>query len=111
MTLLISQSRVPANQTGRGELLAIIQSSIDQAVLNGTIQAGATLTDTQRLFITERSGDPIAYQQVQSIGYWIDAEIQRTTTSDNRVEFKANYDLIYTVDNAIRQVCRTHTLI
>ena len=111
MTLLISQSRVPANQTGRGELLAIIQSSIDQAVLNGTIQAGATLTDTQRLFITERSGDPIAYQQVQSIGYWIDAEIQRTTTSDNRVEFKANYDLIYTVDNAIRQVCGTHTLI
>ena len=111
MGLLLSQSRVPANQAGTGELLSIIQGTIDQAVINGTIQAGAALTDTQRLFVNERSNDPVAYQQVQSIGYWIDAQIQRTTTSDGRIEFKADYDLIYTVDNAIRQVCGTHTLI
>lgn len=111
LTLLTTQPRVPANQTGRGELLATIQATIDQAVINGTIQTGTTLTNIQQLFITQRSGDPLAYHQVQTIGYWVDAEIVRTTTSDNRVEFKANYDLIYTVDNAIRKVCGTHTLI
>ena len=111
MSVLLSQSSVPANQTGRGEMLAIIQSTIDQAVLNGTIQTGTTITDTQRLFITERSGDELAYQQVQTIGYWINAEIQRTTTTDGRTEFKVDYDLIYTVDNNIRSVCGTHTLI
>lgn len=111
MTLLLTQPRVPANQAGRGDILATLQATIDLAALNGTIQTGTTLTTEQQLFITEQSGDPLAYQQVQTIGYWVDADIQRVNTDDNRTEFKANYELIYTVDNAIRMVCGTHTLI
>lgn len=111
MTLLLTRPGVSANQAGRGDILATLQGTIDQAALNGTIQTGTTLTTAQQLFITEQSGDPLAYQQVQTIGYWVDAEIQRTTTVDGRTEFKANYDLIYTVDNSIRMVCGTHTLI
>lgn len=109
--LLEAQPRVPANQTGRGELLAIIQQTIDQATLNGTIQTGTTLTTNQQLFIASQTNDALAYQQIQTIGYWVDATIERVTTSDSRTEFKANYTLLYTVDNAIRQVCGTHILI
>ena len=70
LSLLISSPTVSANQNGRGQLLVIIQGSIDRALFNGTIAPGATLSQQQQIFITEATGDELAWRQVQTIGYW-----------------------------------------
>ena len=111
MSLLLALPRVPANQRGRGQLLSVIQGTINQALLNGSISVGRTLTDIQRIFITEQSGDERAFQQVQTSGYWVNATIESFQTTDNRTEFRANYTLIYAKDDVIRMVDGTHTLI
>jgi len=111
MSLLLALPRVSANQRGRGQVLSVVQASINQALLNGTISVGRTLTDIQRLFITEQSGDDRAFQQVQTSGYWVNANIESFQTTDNRTEFRATYLLIYAKDDVIRMVQGTHTLI
>lgn len=111
MSLLLSVSRVPANDNGRSQLLAIIQNDINQALFNGTISVGKALTQVQKLYITEITGDELAWHQVENVGYWLDCEMQSYTTTDGRTEFKAVYTLIYSKDDAIRKVEGTHTLI
>lgn len=111
MSLFLSVSRVPANDNGRSQLLAVIQNNIEQALFNGTISIGKTLTTVQKLYITEITGDELAWHQVQNIGYWISCEMQSEVTQDGRTEFKAVYTLIYSKDDAVRKVEGTHTLI
>ena len=111
MSLLLALPRVSANQRGRGQLLSVIQGTVNQALLNGTISVGRTLTDSQRIFITEQTDNERAYQQVQTSGYFLDASIVSFQTSDNRTEFRADYTLIYAKDDVIRMVEGTHTLI
>lgn len=111
MSLLLSVNRVPANDNGRSQILAIIQSKINQALENGTISIGKTLTTVQQLYITELTGDELAWQQVQNIGYWIDCWMESYVSQDGRTEFKAVYRLIYSKDDAVRKVEGTHTLI
>lgn len=111
MNLLLALPKVSANQRGRGQLLATIQETIQQALLNGTISVGRALTGTQQTFITLQTGDELAHHQVSTSGYWVDAQIQSFQTSDNRTEFRARYTLIYLKDDVIRMVQGTHTLI
>lgn len=111
LELFLSLGRVSANETGRGQILAILQSVIDQATFNGTISVGKPLTTTQKLYIGNLSGDADAWQQVQTIGYWLDVALQSYVTVDNRTEWKAVYTLIYSKDDAIRKVEGSHVLI
>jgi len=111
MSLLLSLSRVSANATGRSQLIAIIVSVIGQAVFNGTISIGKPLSTIQKLYITQLTGDELAWYQVQNIGYWIDCNVQSYVTVDGRTEWKAVYTLIYSKDDAIRKVEGSHVLI
>lgn len=111
MGLLLSMARVSANSTGRGQLLAVLQSVIEQAVFNGTISLGKTLNTTQKLYITNLTGDAVAWQQIYRLGYWIDCVMQSYVTTDGRTEWKAVYTLIYSKDDTIRKVEGSHVLI
>ena len=111
MSLLLSVSRVPANNNGRAQLLAVIQSKINQALDNGTVSVGKALSTFQKLYIAEITGNPLAWQQVQNIGYWVDCQMQTYVTQDGRTEYKAVYTLIYSKEDAVRKVEGTHTLI
>lgn len=111
MSLLLSAARVPANTTGRAQLLAILQSVIEQATFNGTISVGKPLNTTQKLYIGNLTGDGEAWQQVYRLGYWIDCTLQSYVTQDGRTEWKAVYTLIYSKDDAIRKVEGSHVLI
>lgn len=111
MSLLLSAARVPANSTGRSQILAVLQSVIEQATRNGTISIGKPFTTQQKLYITNLTNDPQAWQQVFRLGYWIDAVLQSYTTVDNRTEWKIVYTLIYSKDDAIRKVEGSHILI
>lgn len=110
MTLLLALAQVPANSTGRSQLLAVIQSQIDLAVFNGTISVGKPLTIQQKLFITNATGDDAAWQQVQTQGYWIDCVIE-PYVEDGTTKYKAVYTLIYSKDDIIRKVEGTDILI
>lgn len=103
MTLLLALPKIPANSSGRAMVLAILQGVINRALNNGTISVGKPLTDTQKLFIAQITGDARAWQQVQNAGFWVDAVITQFT-EDSVVRYKVVYTLIYSKDDIIRKV-------
>ncbi|MGJ0509059.1 MAG: DUF3383 domain-containing protein [Methylocystis sp.] len=109
MELLLALAKVSANAKGRIQIISQIQAVIGEALRNGTISVGKILTNTQKLFIGEITNDPDAWQQVQTIGYWLDCEIQRV--DGDPVEYKAVYTLVYSKDDVIRKVEGRHVLI
>jgi len=112
LSLLLSVGRVPANASGRGAIMAVLQEgAIDPALTNGVISVDKALTAVQKLYITDITGDDLAWYQVQDKGYWLDAQMIPTTTTDGRTEFKAVYTLVYAKDDAIRKVEGSHILI
>lgn len=112
MSLLLNVGKVSANNNGRSQILAILQSVINQALLNGTISVEKPLTIDQILYISEITGDPTAYHQVGGSGYWLDVNVSSFVNPDNgQTEFKAEYLLVYSKDDAINFVQGTHVLI
>lgn len=111
MSLFLSLAKVSANTTGRSQLMTTIQGAVDAALFNGTISVGKTLDTTQKLYITQITGDDTAWQQVQNIGYWFDVVFNTTVTVDGRTEYKATYVLVYSKDDTIRKVEASHVLI
>lgn len=100
LSLLLALGRVSANEEGRAQVSAQLQQDvITPALFNGTISVGKELTTTQRAYITQVTGDPDAWRQVQGVGYWLDVEIVLDGS-----EYKARYILIYSKDDAIRKV-------
>lgn len=110
MQLLMSTGRVPANASGRGQILGVLQDVVDLALLNGTISVGKTLNADQRSFVTSRSGDPFAWRQVQALGYWLDARVISEVVG-SVTTYKVVYTLIYSKDDAIRFVDGLHALV
>lgn len=108
MNLLLALAQVPANNQGRNQILGVLQGVINQALNNGTISVGKTLTTAQQMYITSATGDPLAWYQVQNTGYWVDVVI---TASGSPLQYTATYTLIYSKDDVIRKVVGTHTLI
>lgn len=110
MTLLLALNQVPANAQGRSQVLAVLQTIINQALLNGTISVGKTLSTTQQLYITNATGDSNAWKQVQNIGYWVDAQVVSFVVN-SMTEYKIVYTLIYAKDDIVRFVQGTDILI
>ena len=110
MTLLLAVSKVSVNSSGRARIITIMQSVINQAVLNGTISVGKELTDDQKFAITDITGDPNAWYQVQTIGYWLGVTFEIIPDSDP-IKYEAVYTLVYSKDDDIRKVEGRNTLI
>ncbi|XYQ53303.1 DUF3383 family protein [Pectobacterium carotovorum] len=111
LTLQLSIGRIPANISGRSQILTTLQTPVDSALLNGVISVGKTLNTTQKLYITQMTGDDTAWHQVQNIGYWLDAVMSQVEMPDGRIEWQCVYSLIYSKDDSIRRVLGTHVLI
>ena len=99
LNLFVNSTQIPANTSGRAQILASLQSVINIALANGTISANKVLSSQQILFITAQTNDPNAWYQVQSIGYWVDCAIIVTAGV-----YSATYTLIYSKDDVIRLV-------
>ena len=110
MSLFLNFSQIPANNAGALQIKTVLTDVINQAIDNGTIEAGKTLSTQQRLFITELTNDDNAFQQVQSVGYWLNVVIESFIVGTS-TEFKAVYTLIYSKDDAIRKVEGQHVII
>lgn len=105
--LLLAVNEIAANAQGQTLVSGAIQTVVNQAVVNGTISVGKTLTPTQRFYITSITGDPQAWHQVQDVGYWLNVEIVPVGPS----EFKAVYTLVYSKNDVVNKVEGTDLMI
>ncbi len=113
MNVLLAETEIPANASGKATVLSIIDSVVTEALPNGVISVAVQpgLTQSQIAAITSSSGSPTAWRQVAAIGYWRTMNFSSYVTVDEHTEYQANYTLIYTKNNAIRKVVGTHNLI
>jgi len=109
LSLLIALPEIPANAQGVAQILTVLQSVINQALLNGTISVNGFLNTTQKLYITNITNDPKAWYQVQSIGYWIDCVIEPYTVG-MQTFYKAVYTLVYKKNDVVRKIEGSHDL-
>lgn len=110
MTLLLALTQIPANNVGQAQILGAIQAIVTQALTNGVIEPGKTLTTAQKLYITQATGSPTAWQQVQTSGYWVNVVIVPYVVN-GLTQYKAVYTLIYSKNDTIRLVTGTDILI
>lgn len=111
LELQLNLTRISANSQGRAQLRTALQNAINLALFNGTISIGKPLNTTQKLFIAQITGDDLAWQQIQNIGYWLDVVMQSYVTGDGRTEWKAVYTLVYSKDDVVRKIDGSHILI
>jgi len=104
--MMTSLNKIPADENGAQIILTGITEVATQALTNGTIIIGKTLTSTQKSAITSYSGDNTAWNSVQSSGYWLNVVIKLDGTV-----YKAVYTLIYSKGDSIRKVTGSDILI
>lgn len=121
LNLQLSLGQIPANKTGQGLCDAVVQgvpaqngnpaTGIQAALRNGTIIANGTLTLTQQIFITQNTGDPTAWQQVQNAGYWFGSRITSALNDANVNVYTYEYTIVYRKDDVIKTIKGSHQLI
>jgi hypothetical protein len=110
MQLNLTLPKIAANDAGRSKILAILQGVISQGIDNGTISLDGVINLIQRADIEQITGDPDAWQQVQTLGYWLDCEITQQVVNDV-IEYYGKYTLVYKKDDVINKIEGTHRLI
>lgn len=106
MNLLLALNKISANLRGQSQVLAIVQSVIQEALANGTISAGRTLTQQEIQYINNATGDTTSWQQVQNIGYWVTTTITTQVVS-SITRYIINYTLIYASDAVVTKIVGT----
>lgn len=109
MGLLLAAPRVPANADGRAQVLAVVQEPITRALRNGTVSVGKTLTAAQKAYVTTVTADPDAWRQIEGTGYWVDAVV--VSVAGTPPEYRVDYRLVYSKDDAIRLIVGQHDLV
>lgn len=114
MNLQLAVSGIGSGTSGKALLTGLFLNDntgvIPQALNNGTIEVGKELDIDQQQFITEATNDPLAWQQVQNIGYWFNLVINQVNVN-GRNQAQAQYLLIYSKDDLVRSVQGVHSLI
>lgn len=110
LNLEIALDKIPANYDGLGLIQAVLEAVIGEAKINGTILAGKTLTNTQKAYITQLTGDNTAWQTVELNGYILSLKLTQEVVN-GATKYIANYTLIYSKGDVIRKVEGRHILI
>ncbi len=77
---------------------------------NGVVAVGKTLTDTQKAYISQLTGDSKAWQQVQNQGDYMYRYISAQTSNGN-TSYVLKYTYIYSKGDQIRKIEGSHILI
>ena len=110
LNLEVASEKIPANDDGIAAILGVIQAVAGEALNNGTISVGKTLTNTQKAYITQLTGDNTAWQIIELNGYIIEIKlVMQVVNGANK--YIAEYSLIYSKGDSIRKVQGTHNLI
>lgn len=111
LSLQLSLGKIPANNEGRGYVLGQVTDAANLAKFNGTIITGKNITVAQQIAITQISGDPEAWRDVQINGYWADAIVVERTGETGVTEYVVNYTLVYSKNDVVRKISGSHNLI
>lgn len=111
LSLQLSLNKIPANNEGRSYVLAQVIDAVNKAKFNGTIIIDKVLTTAQKIAITQLSGDPDAWRDVQSKGFWADVAIVQSVPVSGVTEYTAKYTLVYSKGDVVRKVEGSHNLI
>lgn len=111
LSLLLSIGQIPANNDGRGLVLAQLSTIVTQAKFNGVISVGKTLTAAQQIAVTELTGDPLAWTEVQNNGYWADVTMVEVVGPSGVAEYVAQYTLAYAKNDVVRKIEGSHNLV
>lgn len=96
---LLSKS-IPVNKSGKATAIGVIQGVINEALNNGVILVEKELTNAQKAYITQLSGDDTAWRSVQSAGYWLNVEIKQRQVN-GKTQYYCDYVLIYAKGDSI----------
>lgn len=110
LDLRLGLDTLPASTTGKSLVMNVMAEVIEQALFNGTILVGKTLTATQKAYITQITNDPDAWLTVQSAGYWLDAKIVQETVN-GVAKYKISYMLVYSKGDSINFIDGSDILI
>lgn len=110
LNLEVASEKIPANDDGIAAILGVLQAVAGEALNNGTISVGKDLTNTQKAYITQLTGDNTAWQIIELNGYIINIELKMQVVNGAN-KYIAEYSLIYSKGDSIRKVVGTHTLI
>ena len=110
LSLQLSLGKIPANDDGRGYILAAVTEGVRLGKFNGTISIGKELTIEQQIAVTELTGDTNAWRDVQTAGYWADVQIV-TRVVDGITEYVAVYTLAYSKNDVVRSIEGSHNLV
>lgn len=111
LSLQLSLNKIPANNEGRSYVLAQVIDAVNKAKFNGTIIVDKVLTTAQKIAVTQLSGDPDAWRDVQSKGFWADVTIVQSVPVSGVTEYTAKYTLVYSKGDVVRKVEGSHNLI
>ena len=92
-------------------MLGQVTDAANLAKFNGTIITGKNITVAQQIAITQISGDPEAWRDVQINGYWADAIVVERTGETGVTEYVVNYTLAYAKNDVVRKISGSHNLI
>jgi hypothetical protein len=109
--MLLALNEVPVNSAGKAIVTGNALTVIAEALINGTISVGKTLSTTQQQYITAATGSPIAWYQVQTIGYWLGVSFSSVVNNRGITIWQVNYTVIYAKNDVVRKVVGTHVLI
>lgn len=112
LSLLVDTRGIPANADGRGRGLVVIGEAITRALDNGTIIAGKELTPVQRAAVSDASGDPLAWHDVQAKGYWYDVQIVPWNDAPSgQPEYQMLYTIVYSKGDWVNRIQGSHQLV
>lgn len=110
LNLEIAVDKIPANYDGMGLVEGILQGVINEALNNGCISVGKELTNTQKAYITQLTGDNEAWKSVQLNGYVLTVVLAQSV-NNGTTRYIAKYTLVYSKGDSIRKVEGRHVLI
>lgn len=111
LSLQLSMPIISADDEGRGFVETVLQGVVDDALFNGVVSVGKPLTDVQKVYITNQTGQDDAWQKVQSLGYYIDTQITTEVTTSGVTEYIISYQIIYAKKDQVRRLDGFHKLI
>lgn len=111
LSLQLSLGKIPANNEGRGYVIAQVVDGANLSKFNGTIIVGKTFTVAQQIAVTQVSGDPDAWREVQTNGFWADAQVVETTGQSGVTEYTVQYTLVYSKNDVVRKIEGSHNLV
>lgn len=106
----LASNKWPANDSGVIIGRTVAQEILDRSLKNGVISVGKQLTDLQKAYISQVTGDTNAWQEIYLNGYYLIGKMTEKTVGSS-VKYVYEYTLIYSKSDIVRFVDGTHILI